>query len=175
MTARARAAVLAVATIALLAVPAHGASAYPHFPVRGAVDYGDAEAAFGSARGRMHEGQDIFAPPGSPLLAVRAAVVLEAGSDGGRGNYVSLYSAAADQTYNYFHMEGPAEVGIGERVRGGQPVGRLGCTGSCWGNHLHFELRLGRDPYGAAIDPLPLLERIRTAARWRWLPAGAAS
>ena len=166
-----RAAVL-VATSLLVAVPVHGASASPHFPVVGAVDYGDSAAAFGTARGRMHEGQDIFAPAGTPLLAVRAAIVLEVGSDGGRGNYVSLYSPAASQTYNYFHMEAPAEVSAGERVEGGRRVGRLGCTGSCSGDHLHFEVRTGRDTYGAATDPLPLLERLQAAQRWRWLPAG---
>jgi murein DD-endopeptidase MepM/ murein hydrolase activator NlpD len=175
MTARARAAALAVATSALLAVPAHGASAYPRFPVPGPIDYGGAEAGFGTARGRMHEGQDIFAAPGTPLLAVRSAIVLEAGSDGGRGNYISLYSAAAGQTYNYFHMEAPAGLGVGQRVRAGQRLGRLGCTGSCWGHHLHLEVRLGRDPYGTAVDPLPLLKRLRSAARWRWLPAGVAT
>jgi murein DD-endopeptidase MepM/ murein hydrolase activator NlpD len=93
----------------------------------------------------MHEGQDIFAPPGTPLVAVRTAIVLEAGSDGGRGNYISLYSPAVNQTYNYFHMEAPAEIGVGGRARAGQRVRRLGCSGSCRGHHLHFEVRLGRD------------------------------
>src|ERR1700704_2219392 len=61
------------------------------FPVRGAVVYGEGEARFGADRGgRMHEGQDLFAPAGTPLVAVRDVKVLEAGDGGGRGNYVAL-------------------------------------------------------------------------------------
>jgi murein DD-endopeptidase MepM/ murein hydrolase activator NlpD len=46
-------------------------------------------------------------------------------------------------------------------------VGAVGCTGSCWGDHLHFELRRGRGTTAAPIDPLPLLKRLaaRRAAR----------
>jgi murein DD-endopeptidase MepM/ murein hydrolase activator NlpD len=43
----------------------------------------------------------------------------------------------------------------------------VGCTGSCWGDHLHFEVRSGRGTTGESHDPLPLLERLaaRRAAR----------
>jgi murein DD-endopeptidase MepM/ murein hydrolase activator NlpD len=49
----------------------------------------------------------------------------------------------------------------------GERVGAVGCTGSCWGDHLHFELRRGRGTTAAPIDPLPLLKRLaaRRAAR----------
>ena len=127
-------------------------------PLRARPQYGD-----GLGAGRGHEGQDLFAPTGTSLVAVRDALVLETGSDGGRGNYVSIYSAATGRTYNYFHMLDRAEVGAGQRVRAGQHLGRLGCSGSCWGPHLHFELRKGRSPYGPVIDPLPLLEQINRA------------
>lgn len=127
-------------------------------PLRAQPEYGD-----GLGAGRDHEGQDLFAPTGTQLVAIRDAVVLETGSDGGRGNYVSIYSAATRRTYNYFHMLGPALVRDGQRLRAGQQLGRLGCTGSCWGPHLHFELRTGRSPYGQALDPRPLLERISRA------------
>ena len=49
----------------------------------------------------------------------------------------------------------------------GDTVGALGCTGSCWGNHLHFEIRLGRGVERKPIDPLPYLRR--------WGPAPGAS
>jgi murein DD-endopeptidase MepM/ murein hydrolase activator NlpD len=47
----------------------------------------------------------------------------------------------------------------GDQVAAGDPVGAVGCTGSCWGNHLHFEVRMGRGVEGKPIDPLPLLRR----------------
>jgi murein DD-endopeptidase MepM/ murein hydrolase activator NlpD len=136
----------------------------PFHPVRGPLDYGDAEAAFGSARGRAHEGQDIFAPTGAAMLAPTDGRVVEVGSDGGRGNWVAIHDGTRDRTFVYLHLREPAEVGIGDRVRAGRRVGRLGCTGSCFGDHLHFEVRRGRGPYGAAVDPLPLLQRWARAA-----------
>ena len=129
-------------------------------PIAAPLDYGGAGAGFGAARaGHSHEGQDLFAPAGTPLVAVRDGVVLNAGSDAGRGNYVEVYSEEADETYVYFHMQGPAEVAPGERVRAGTEVGRLGCTGFCYGDHLHFEVHAGEGAEARAIDPLPLLER----------------
>ena len=136
------------------------------FPVRGPVTYGTGEAAFGADRGgRMHEGQDLFAAPGTPLVAVRAVRVLEAGDGGGRGNYVALYSAAAHETYVYMHMLEPASVRPGQELSAGRPVGKVGCTGSCWGDHLHFELRAGRGSQAAVRSPLSLL---------RWLDPARA-
>ncbi|HEX6116593.1 MAG TPA: M23 family metallopeptidase [Solirubrobacterales bacterium] len=135
-----------------------------HPVVIGAVDYGEAGAGFGAARsGHTHEGQDVFAPSGTPLVAVADGEVVEAGTDGGRGNYVSVYDPAEDKTYNYFHMVEPASVAQGERVEAGQELGGVGCTGSCWGDHLHFEVHAGRDPYGPAEDPLPLLQSLPQA------------
>jgi murein DD-endopeptidase MepM/ murein hydrolase activator NlpD len=130
------------------------------FPLRARPGYGD-----GLGAGRDHEGVDLFAPAGTPEVAVRDGIVLEAagGDNGGRGNYVSLYDPGADRTYNYFHMLAPPSVAPGERVRAGRELGELGCSGSCWGNHLHFEMRRGRDPYGPVLDPLPLLERLERA------------
>ena len=133
----------------------------PRFPVRGGGSFGEAEARFGAGRsGHEHEGQDVFAPAGTPLLAVRDAVVLETGDGGGRGNYVALYSRAKRQTYVYMHMQEPSPLKRGRRVDAGKPVGKLGCTGSCFGDHLHFEVRLGRGAQAAPVDPLPLLERL---------------
>lgn len=129
--------------------------AAPVLPMAEAPRFGD-----GLDSGRGHEGVDLFAPAGTPLLAVDDGVVLAAGSDGGRGNWLSIYDPDRDRTYNYLHMLGPALVGPGEPVGAGQRVGELGCTGSCWGNHLHFELRAGRGPYGAVLDPVPFVEAL---------------
>ena len=131
----------------------------PFLPLVGKPDYGTAENAFGAARsGHTHEGQDIFAPAGTPEVAPVDAVVAETGSDGGQGNYVYLYDSKRDRTYVYMHMISPSPRKAGERVKAGELVGRLGCTGSCWGDHLHFEVRDGKGIVGTAHDPMPLLE-----------------
>ena len=129
-------------------------------PVEGRVGYGEAAAHFGYNRGdHVHEGQDVFAPVGTPVVAVADGVVIEAGGGDARGNYVAIYEPHPRRTYVYLHMEAAALVKPGHRVRAGQPVGRLGCTGSCFGPHLHFEVRQGRGSQRHAIDPLPLLRR----------------
>jgi murein DD-endopeptidase MepM/ murein hydrolase activator NlpD len=132
------------------------------FPLLATPEYGD---GLGASRG--HEGQDLFAPAGTPEVAVSDAVVLEAaaGYNGGRGNYVSIYDAADDRTYNYFHMIGTPLVAPGQHVTRGQELGQLGCSGSCWGDHLHFELRAGRNPYGPVLDPAPFLHSLPPAGR----------
>jgi murein DD-endopeptidase MepM/ murein hydrolase activator NlpD len=135
----------------------------PFVPIVGPVDYGSSGAAFGAARsGHVHAGQDMFAAPGTPEVAVADATVIETGSDGGQGNYVHLYDAKRDLTYVYMHMIEPAKVGSGERVEAGQVLGGVGCTGSCWGDHLHFEVRDGRGWEGEPRDPMPLLEDWRS-------------
>lgn len=132
----------------------------PFHPLAGKPDYGTADNAFGAARsGHVHAGQDVFAPVGTPLVAVSDAVVAEVGSDGGQGNYVYLYDRRRNQTYVYMHMVGPAKVHPGARVRAGSQVGAVGCTGSCWGDHLHFEVHAGKGIGGEPRDPMPLLER----------------
>ena len=141
-------------------VPEPARASAPVVPVQGAVGFGEADARFGAWRGgRKHEGQDVFAPEGTPLLAALDGVVLETGDDGGRGNYVAIFSPQLRATYVYLHMRRPSRAEPGERVRAGDRVGAIGCTGSCFGDHLHFELRRGRGTQGTPVDPLPLLRR----------------
>jgi murein DD-endopeptidase MepM/ murein hydrolase activator NlpD len=139
-----------------------------HPVVAETIDYGDAAAEFGASRsGHMHEGQDVFAPTGTPLVAVAEGEVVETGTDSGRGNYVSIHDPREDRTYNYFHLQEPASVKQGEAVRAGQRIGAVGCSGSCFGEHLHFEVRRGADPYGPAEDPMPFLEKLPQARQGR--------
>jgi murein DD-endopeptidase MepM/ murein hydrolase activator NlpD len=105
---------------------------------------------------------------GTPIVAVSDGILLERGGGDARGNYAVLYDPAAHRTYVYMHMLSPTEVAPGTRLRAGRRVGRLGCTGSCFGAHLHFEVRLGRGASARAIDPLPLLRR------WAAPPPAAA-
>jgi murein DD-endopeptidase MepM/ murein hydrolase activator NlpD len=147
-----------LATLQSLRRPARPAAV---FPVRGRVDWGEQDARFGAWRGgHVHEGQDVFARAGAPLLAIRAARVVETGDDGGRGNYVAIWSRRVGRTFVYLHMLHRSRFRVGERVRAGQRLGAVGCTGSCWGDHLHLEVRLGRGTTGKPFDPLPLLRRL---------------
>lgn len=139
----------------------------PYHPVVGEFGYGEAPAKFHADRGgRKHEGQDVFAEIGTPLVAVRDGIVLDGRSGknfyaGGGGHTAVIYSPIDDRSYVYLHMHKPALVKAGESIRAGQPIGLLGCTGSCDGPHLHFEVRRGRADFGAEtkpIDPLPLLK-----------------
>ena len=136
------------------------------FPIRGVVDFGEADARFGAWRGgRAHEGQDVFAEAGAPLVAMRAGRVVEIGNDGGRGNYVAIWSDEAKLTYVYLHMRAPTPHREGAELRAGERVGAVGCTGSCFGDHLHVELRHGRGTTGEPIDPMPALRRLVRRAR----------
>jgi murein DD-endopeptidase MepM/ murein hydrolase activator NlpD len=138
------------------------------FPILGPHDFGDKIARFGAPRyGHVHEGQDLFAKTGTPEIAVHDGVVVDRGKnsdpdDGGRGNYVVIYSQPDNHSFVYMHMLKPSSVLLGDRVHSGEVVGRLGCTGSCEGPHLHFEVRVGKASFGAdtkAIDPLPFLKQ----------------
>ena len=131
------------------------------FPVRGRIDWGEQDARFGAYRGgRLHEGQDVFADAGTTLAAIRDGRIVEKGDDGGRGNYVALWSPAARRTFVYLHMERPSRVDVGDAVKRGDRLGAVGCTGSCSGDHLHLEIRRGRGTTGKPLDPLPLLRRL---------------
>jgi murein DD-endopeptidase MepM/ murein hydrolase activator NlpD len=140
------------------------------FPVGGPAphDYGEAAAKFGADRyGHTHQGQDVFAKTGTPLLAVRDGIVLDGGGGKsfyayGGGNSLVMYSPADDRSYVYLHMLKPSPLRAGDEVRAGQVVGQVGCTGSCYGPHLHFEVRRGKVAYGhegKPIDPLPYLRQ----------------
>jgi murein DD-endopeptidase MepM/ murein hydrolase activator NlpD len=145
-----------------------GLSAGYVFPIMGRHDFGDQLARFGAPRaGHIHEGQDIFAKSGLPEVAVHDGVVVDRGKvtdpdDGGRGNYVALYSPADNHSFVYMHMLKPSPVQLGQQVHAGQVIGQVGCTGECDGAHLHFEVRIGRASIGAdtkPVDPLPYLRQ----------------
>jgi murein DD-endopeptidase MepM/ murein hydrolase activator NlpD len=143
-------------------------TAGPYFPAHGKFYYGEEGAKFGASRGgRSHEGQDVFARSGAPLIAVRNGVVVDRGGrsgqySGGRGNYIAIYSPEDNHSYVYLHMLRPSKLKNGDEVKAGQQIGQMGCSGSCFGVHLHFEIRVGRATLRSdtkPIDPLPFLKR----------------
>jgi murein DD-endopeptidase MepM/ murein hydrolase activator NlpD len=138
------------------------------FPLIGAEDFGDAQARFGAERyGHTHEGQDIFGKAGTPEVAVHDGIVVDRGTDGGRysggrGNYVAIFDPADNHSFVYMHMLKPPVVQLGDKVHSGQLLGRLGCSGSCDGPHLHFEVRIGKASLRSEtkpVDPLPYLRQ----------------
>jgi murein DD-endopeptidase MepM/ murein hydrolase activator NlpD len=131
------------------------------FPIDGQADFGEADARFGAPRfGHVHEGQDMFAAAGTPVRATREGIVVEKGDDGGRGNYLAIWNARTRRTFVYLHMIRPSPRRKGERVGAGSGIGAVGCTGSCWGDHLHLEMRRGRGTTGRPLDPLPMLRSL---------------
>ena len=131
------------------------------FPVRGKHDYGEEIARFGAGRsGHAHQGQDVFARCGTPLVAARGGVVRFKAFQSRAGNYVVIDGDGTDQDYAYMHLQSPALVDKGDHVVTGQRIGEVGDTGAASGCHLHFELWTGPGWYegGSPIDPLPFLQ-----------------
>jgi murein DD-endopeptidase MepM/ murein hydrolase activator NlpD len=115
------------------------------WPVSGPV-----VSSFGWRWGRMHEGIDIGAGYGAPIVAAASGTVIYAGWMGGYGNLIIIDHGGGLATA-YAHQSSFA-VG-GGAVSQGQTIGYIGCTGHCFGPHLHFEVRVN----GSAVDPLGYL------------------
>lgn len=131
------------------------------FPIRGAHSYGDGAGRFGAGRtGHTHQGQDVFAKCGTPLVAARGGVVKTAKWQAAAGNFIVIDHAGEGTDTFYAHMRDPALVQTGDRVRTGQPIGFVGDTGDAVGCHLHFEEWSAPGWYsgGSPFDPLPDLQ-----------------
>ena len=116
------------------------------WPVNGPVT-----SPFGWRWGRMHEGIDIGASSGTPIHAAAAGRVIIAGWVSGYGNLTVIDHGGGLATA-YGHQSGFA-VGVGAEVAQGEVIGYVGCTGHCFGPHLHFEVRVNGQP----VDPLGYL------------------
>lgn len=100
--------------------------------------------------GRLHEGVDISADSGVPVVAVADGVIVEAGTKGGYGRFVAVRHAERLTTY-YAHLGSiGADVKPGLAVKSGTQIGRIGSTGVSTGPHLHFEIR---DAERRPLDP----------------------
>jgi murein DD-endopeptidase MepM/ murein hydrolase activator NlpD len=132
---------------------------YGHlFPVDGPHGIRGYVGEFGAGRtgGRIHEGFDVTAACGTPLVAVRSGTVIKTAFDPElKGHYVVLKGRSERRTYLYAHLIRPAPVREGQQVRAGRRIGTVGQTGNAAGTpcHLHFEVR----SRGRLLDPEPLL------------------
>jgi murein DD-endopeptidase MepM/ murein hydrolase activator NlpD len=126
------------------------------------VDAPQVTSLFGKRWGRAHEGIDLTAPIGTPVLAAGGGEVVYSGNSvRGYGNMVVL-KHDADLMTVYAHNS-VLFVKVGDRVQVGQRVALSGQSGHATGPHVHFEVRKGQVPR----DPLPYLPQLRTIAPWR--------
>lgn len=132
------------------------------FPLRGWFTFGDQASRFGARReDHRHQGHDLPARFGTPVVAVTSAQVIRRGYQArGAGYFLVLYSPHSRRSYAYMHLRrGSLLVVEGQRVRRGQRIAQVGTSGTSTGPHLHFELWRGRWPQGRPLDPLPSLRR----------------
>jgi murein DD-endopeptidase MepM/ murein hydrolase activator NlpD len=132
------------------------------FPVLGKHEFNMGAGRFGAPRsGHTHQGQDVTAACGTPLVAARGGQVQYAGWQGAAGNYIVIDGRGTGFDFMYAHLAEPSPLHTGDTVRTGQPIGIVGDTGDAEGCHLHFEMWTPPGWYegGEPIDPLPYLEK----------------
>lgn len=106
-----------------------------------------------------HPGIDLGVPAGTPITAAAAGRVTLAGWVSGFGNYVCIQHEARLATC-YAHLSRFAKaIHEGASVDRGVVIAWSGCTGLCFGPHLHFEVRLGAGYPAPPVNPLDYLPR----------------
>jgi murein DD-endopeptidase MepM/ murein hydrolase activator NlpD len=116
------------------------------WPVNGPV-----VSPFGQRWGRLHAGVDIAVPNGTAVRASQSGRVIISGVVGGYGNYICIAHGGSLSTC-YAHNTSNG-VSQGQSVRQGQVIASSGCTGHCFGPHVHFETRVN----GSPVDPMGYL------------------
>jgi murein DD-endopeptidase MepM/ murein hydrolase activator NlpD len=105
--------------------------------------------------GRLHEGVDIAAPAGKPVVAVADGVITKAGQNGSYGRYVEVRHAEGLVSF-YAHLgriDERAKAGVA--VKAGTMLGKVGSSGTSTGPHLHFEMRQNDRP----LNPVSFIGR----------------
>ncbi|HEY9555167.1 MAG TPA: peptidoglycan DD-metalloendopeptidase family protein [Acidimicrobiales bacterium] len=137
------------------------------FPVGDPHSFGDSFGAprmMGSSYEHAHQGTDILAPRGTPLLACERGIITRAGTDVLGGN--KIWVKGESGTYYYYaHMEAFAEGMVdGTVVDAGTVIGYVGTSGNAQGGppHVHFQIH---PDGGAAVNPYPLLKVVDDLAQ----------
>ncbi len=149
----------------LVAAVASFELARERFPILGKFSFGSGSASFGGGRG--HQGQDVFAECGTPLVAAHGGSVKFSGYHGRAGNYLVIDNEDDGSDYAYMHLRDAPLVAEGDRVRTGEPIGYVGSTGAASACHLHFEMWSAPGWYsgGRPTNPLPTLRSWAAARR----------
>ncbi len=131
------------------------------FPVEGKGNR-DIQSFWGAGRdggSRSHEGVDIFASRGTPVISVSKGFITRTGNQGLGGKQVWLRDGDSGNSYYYAHLDS-VMIEAGKNVRIGDTLGLVGNTGNAAGGaaHLHFGIYAA----GGAVDPYPYI-RMRTA------------
>jgi murein DD-endopeptidase MepM/ murein hydrolase activator NlpD len=130
------------------------------FPVAGPHSYGDGIGA--RRKGHTHQGQDIIAAQGVPVVAPLAGTIAYVDYQAGGAGYYVVENAADGRAFFFAHCQkGSVAVVPGEPVGAGQRLCLVGHSGDASGPHLHFEIWIGGwrvDKNSQFIDPLPTLE-----------------
>lgn len=143
------------------AIQALGTEPVPTFPIPVllGVERAQITANFGDPRGggtRTHEGLDIMAPAGTPVVSPTDAVVIRVGDGPDSGLYVRTVNPGSEQ-FVYMHLKEIAKgITEGVALKRGDVLGFVGNTGNASGGapHLHFEVRKN-----GATDPLPRISQ----------------
>lgn len=137
-------------------------------PILFGLDYDEIYPDFGDDRDggdRTHEGEDMMAPEGTPIVSPTEAIVTSVGFGDSAGNYV--YTAnPGGETFRYMHMKDIADIKRGDKLERGDFIGTVGDTGNAaeGSYHLHFEMRDSKnepmDPYLRLTDTFTLKEKM---------------
>jgi murein DD-endopeptidase MepM/ murein hydrolase activator NlpD len=132
------------------------------FPVAGAHSFGGADGRFGAGRtGHIHQGQDVLAAEGVPVVAPLAGTIVARDYQASAAGFYLTMDAADGRSFFFAHCQKDTfAVTVGQAVAAGQQLCRVGQTGDASGPHLHFEIWLNgwrRDKSSAPIDPLAQL------------------
>ena len=126
-------------------------------PVEGRATSGFARARRYAPGGPVsfHEGEDIAAPTGTPIVATNDGVVVVAGTYPIKGG-LTIIDHGAGVTSRYYHQS-RIDVAVGQVVGRGDPIGAVGSTGLSTGPHLHWEMRID----DVATNPLAWVGEVR--------------
>ena len=108
---------------------------------------------------KPHRGIDYAAPTGTPIFSVGDGRVSASGYSKANGNFVFIRHGDTYQT-KYLHLK-KRNVKKGQRVKQGQIIGSVGCTGLCTGPHLHYEFLVN----GVHRNPRTIVSKLPKAKR----------